>query len=281
MFYLILAIISSGIIALIFKYNENNNIDRLTVTSGNYLTAFIISAIISYKKTGVFIYNYNFYFLLFSFLSGFIYFYTFVLYQKNVKTYGASTTGIFMKLGIFIPMILSMIIWKEIPSFLQLLGLVGAILSIVIINYDKNVNFFKNLKFMLLILFITGGLCDFISKIFQKYGDINYKESFLFLLFFSCFIFSVIYGMKNSVNISKKALVLGGAVGIPNLFSSFFLIMALDTISGPVAFSFYSVGSLLFIIIGSYLLFKEKIKKKDIAAFFLTFLSLILINIKI
>lgn len=281
MIYLLLAIISSGMIALIFKYNESNNVNRLVVTTGNYFAAFFISAFMIYQKGGRILQINNFNMIILGIISGFIYFYTFIIYQKNIKNYGASITGVFMKLGVFFPMLLSMFIWREYPSYFQIIGLIGAILAIVIINYNEKVNFFKDMKFMLLILFLAGGLCDFVIKIFQKYGDIDYKENFLLLLFLSSFTFSCFYSIKKVKAIKKKDILLGIAVGIPNLFSSFFLILALDTISGPIAFSFYSVGSLIFIIIGSYFLFQEKIKKKDISAIILTLLSLTLINMKI
>lgn len=52
MFYLLLAIVCSGSIALIFKYSESKECNRALVTTFNYLTATLISAI-ALAKSGL------------------------------------------------------------------------------------------------------------------------------------------------------------------------------------------------------------------------------------
>ena len=52
MFYLLLAIVCSGSIALIFKYSESKECNRALVTTFNYLTATVISAI-ALAKSGL------------------------------------------------------------------------------------------------------------------------------------------------------------------------------------------------------------------------------------
>jgi len=104
------------------------------------------------------------------------------------------------------------------------------------------------------------------------------KDVFLFAVFFVAFLVSVFYTVRAKKKIAKKDILTGFAVGIPNLFSSYFLILSLDTLKTSVAFPIYSAGSIVLINIGGFLIFKEKIARKNQVAILLTLIALILIN---
>ena len=76
-----------------------------------------------------------------------------------------------------------------------------------------------------------------------------------------------------------KDILTGFAVGIPNLFSSYFLILSLDTVKASVAYPIYSAGSILLINLGGFFIFKEKIARKNKFAIVLIVIALMLINI--
>lgn len=88
------------------------------------------------------------------------------------------------------------------------------------------------------------------------------------------------FSIKSKEKFGKKELLTGVSVGIPNLFSSFFLIRALKTIKTAVAFPIYSAVTVVLISIGSLILFQEKLDRKDTIAIVMTVLALVLINIK-
>lgn len=300
MVYLFLAIICSASIALLFKYSENSNRNRYLITSANYFIAFVISFImIIYKgllsniKPASFIAEYKLlssghifspyasivWGIIVGSISGFVFFLSFIYYQKSVKENGVGITGTIAKLGILIPMIFSVIIWKELPTVYQWLGIGLALGSIVIVNLsDTSVEKF-DFKPGLILLFIFGGLAEFSNKIFQKYAISAYKDVFLFSVFFVAFVVSAIYTFRKKDKISLKDILIGFVVGIPNLFSSYFLILSLDTINTSVAFPLYSAGSIVLINIGGYFIFKEKIDKKTKFAIMLTLIAVVLINI--
>lgn len=217
--------------------------------------------------------------LVVGFISGFFFFLSFVYYQKSVKENGVSVTGMIAKLGILIPMIFSIIIWKEYPNSLQWLGIILALTSIVLVNISfKNFASFR-LKWGLILLFFFGGLAEFSNKIFQKYALSSFKDVFLFTVFFTAFIISVFFTVKENKPIRKKDILTGIAVGIPNLFSSYFLILSLNTVKTSVAFPLYSAGSIVLINIGGYFIFKEEISKKNKVAILMTLIALTLINL--
>ena len=303
MIYLFLAMLCSATIALIFKYTENSNTNRYLITSANYLSAFSISLfMVFYNRlftelvkeqsflselkillTGV---DYTFtpygsiwWGIIVGGISGFFFFFSFIYYQKSVKENGVGISGTFAKLGILIPMIFSIILWREFPSVFQWIGIALSIISILIVNLSpKSLEKF-DIKPTIILLFIFGGMAEFSNKIYQQYALNQYKDIFLFAIFFVAFLISIIFTLQDRSKINKKDILTGLAVGIPNLFSSFFLILSLDTLKATIAFPIYSAGSIVLINIGGLLIFKEKIANKNKVAIGLIIIGLVLINI--
>lgn len=204
---------------------------------------------------------------------------SFIFYQKSVRKNGVGISGTFSKLGILIPMIFSMVLWREYPTGIQWIGIILALTSILIVNLS-----FEGIKKIeiepaLILLFVFGGLAEFSSKIYQKYGLSDYKSVFLFFIFFVAFLISVVYAKKKNAKVKMRDVLTGFAVGIPNLFSSFFLILSLDTLTTSVAFPLFSAGSILLITLGGYFIFKERITNKNKLAMGLIIVALILLNL--
>lgn len=276
MLYLVLAILCSSSIALIFKFSETSNMNRFVVTTSNYLIAFITSLVLTLVEGT----PWTLFPVWLGSLAGVFFFLSFYLYQRSVRESGASLSGAFGKMGILIPMILSVIIWNEMPGLIQWIGIALALLSILLVNLPSKRER-KTFHIDLIFLFIFGGMAEFFNKIFQKYAaDSSDKNLFLFFVFFSAFVISLIFSFikKNRKQFAPKDFFTGLAVGVPNLFSSFFLIMSLDHLKTAVVFPIYSAGSITLITLASTFFFKEKLKTKEILSIIVTIIALILVN---
>lgn len=285
MLSLILAIGCSASIAILFKWASIKQLDSKRVTISNYLTATLISGvmILCGDATKQFVvgsedFNKS---LSIGIATGIFFLLSFTTYQMSVKRNGASLSGMFAKLGILIPMAISIFYWRELPTFLQSIGIAIAVVAIAIANFKgDNSSESKHNFSILMVLFVVGGIAEFLNKVFQKVTSLDYKALFLFFVFLTALILSLIPMFKQYKRVEKPGIswFLGLMVGIPNLFSSFFLIDALDTYPASVVFPSYSAGSILLITLISVLLFREKLYKKDWVAILLTSLSLILLN---
>ncbi len=304
MIYLIMAIICSSSIALIFKFSESNNLNRYVVTTANYLMAFLISLgfIIGQRikffnfKGANFRQNFNevvingngifniqasqLWATIIGLIAGVFFFISFIYYQKSVRENGAGLAGTFGKLGILIPMLFAIIIWQEYPTSIQWFGIMLAILSIILVNFPFGRNWKKAIRLNLILLFFYGGFAEFTNKIFQQYALTDYKMLFLFWVFFSAFIISLIYTLTKTDTFPEyRELGIGFLVGIPNLFSAFFLINALNHLKTAVVFPVFSAGSIVLIVITGYLIFEEKMKRKEIISVIMTIIALVLVNL--
>ncbi len=298
MFYLLLAILCSSTIAIVFKISESNNMNRLVVTIVNYFVACFICLffIANDNLCSNLKFSSDFWQIISnneqllngdSFIwaviigipAGLFFFLGFIYYQKSVRENGVGLTGTFSKLGILIPIICSLILWHEYPSLLQWIGIIMALTAIILVNFPFNKDLKRALNITLIMLFVFGGIASFSNKIFQKYALKEYKVVFLFAVFFTAFLISLSFFLKNPGEIKSKEVYAGIAVGIPNLFTSFFLINALDVLKTAVVFPVFSAGAIVVINLAGYLVFKEQLNKKEFGAILITVLALILINI--
>ncbi|TQQ84066.1 DMT family transporter [Peptacetobacter hominis] len=300
MFYLLLAIICSGSIALVFKVSEMKNCNRYLVTTINYLTAFIISSVVFFSSeltlpssldglwsatAGNFGGNLTPLgsigaSIVLGIITGLLFFVSFIIYQKSISECGASLSGMFSKMGILIPMIFSIFIWNEIPSAIKWLGIILSFASIVIVNVNPANIKESAFRPILLILCVLYGTADFMNKVFQKYALVEYKNLFLLIVFLSATIFSLSLLVKNrDKGINLFGCFIGLCAGIPNMFASFFLIDSLKSLEAAVVYPMYSAGGVVFIMAMSYILFKERLTKKELFAAGLTIVSMVIINL--
>ncbi len=297
MIYLILAILCSSSIAMIFKISEGRNLNRLAVTSFNYLCASLVALfmlLVDFPELGVgggsfesvvlkneTLFSLNssvFWGISVGVFAGVFFFLSFLFYQKSVRESGMSLSGAFGKLGILIPMLFSLVIWREYPRILQWTGIAMALLSILLLNwpFGRSGN---GVKVSLILLFVSGGLAEFTNKLFQNYTVPGYKNVFLLSVFSSAFLISFLVLSKSRTQFKKREVLTGFLVGLPNLFSSFFLIAALESIKGSVAFPVYSAGSVALISFGGFVVFGEKLRRLEVFALAMVLLSLIMVNL--
>jgi drug/metabolite transporter (DMT)-like permease len=303
MLYLILAIGCSASIALIFRISETRDMNRYAVTTTNYVTA-CITAIVTVVATG-----HSFpsptavidalprlagavvgradqltdtasqaWAVCVGLVAGVFFFLAFIYYQVSVRNHGVSLPGAFAKLGILVPMSLSLILWQEIPRTIQWVGIALAVGSIVLVNRPAD-RLKRGLKLSLLLLFAFGGLAEFSNKVFQRHGMLEDKAIFLLVTFFVAFVLSFIVTVRKGLPVKRRDILTGIAVGLPNLFSSYFLIEALDRIPAAAVFPAYGAGTIVVITIVGAALMGERLAWRDRLVVVLAIVSIVLINL--
>lgn len=284
MLYLFLAILSSASIAMILKFSESRKLNRYAVTSANYISAFTISLILSIKGMKSVSFSGLPNVLGLGIFAGVLYFLGFIFIQKSIKENGVGITGAVSKIGIILPVILSMILWKEIPNYLQSLGVVVSISAIILINIDPDdIRSLKSFNETILFLFLIAGFAEFTTKLFEKFCVMEYKPLYLFTIFFTAFWISIYFTYttwRKGRKITKTDIVTGLSVGIPNMLTSFFLIESFRYYKASVAFPIYSSGTIVLINLGGIFLFKEKFIRKNAFAVVMIVIAIVLMNVK-
>lgn len=295
MLFLIIAVLCVSSINLGFTIAKHRQMHNLNVTLFNYLAAAIIGALMLYQAgispqaisltsvignfSGALSSEGSYTFsILFGVAVGFLYIISLLLTQQSIKAKGTSLTTMFQRTGIVIPILTSAFLWNEIPTMLQVVGIIAALFSLVYMNSDG-----KGIKIsgLLLAVFLTGGMCELSNKLYQMYALEEHKPLFLFAIFVTCVALCVLYIYTSKIRspLSLKEVLLGTAIGIPNIFSAYFIIKALEHLPTGIVFPVLSVGTILLITLISTIAFGEKFSKRNRIAIAVFLVSIVLVNI--
>lgn len=295
MFFLIVSVLCVSSINLGFTIAKHRQLDSLNVTLFNYLAAAAVGALLLYQAginpqtlslslaLGSFTgspslegsYTFS---LFFGVAVGFLYIISLLLTQRSIKAMGTSLTTMFQRTGIVIPILTSAALWNEIPTPLQIIGIIAALFSLVYMNNDG-----KGIKVsgLLLAVFLAGGVVELTNKLYQIYALEQHKPLFLCAIFTTCVVLCVLYlyTHTNRPPLAAKEALLGIAIGIPNIFSAYFIIKALEQLPASIVFPVLSVGAILLITLVSALAFGEEITQRNKMAIGVFLVSIVLVNL--
>ena len=278
MFYLFLAICSSVAVSVIMRLSAKKAPGSYCMLSANYLVCFFIAGLFTGldqlfpTQEGLSLT------LLLGVINGLSYLISFILYQRSVKKNGMVLSSTFMKLGLLVPIVLSLLVFFEIPSLLQSIGFGVALLAIVLIQSggkEKTGRF----SFGLILLLITGGVANAMSELYEQIGSASLFSQFLLYTFLTAFIVCLMIAVLKKEQPTKQSLFYGFLIGIPNYFSARFLLLSLQQVPAFIAHPTYSAVSVCAVSVLGVCLFREKLTKRQWFGMGLILICLILLNI--
>ena len=278
MLYLILAIMSSTMISVVMRLSSDKISANLSMLAVNYLICAVLGA--GYAGFDLWLPAATGFSLTVGLgvLSGVLYLSGFVMLQRSIRKNGIVLSSIFMKLGLLVPIGMSLLIFHEIPTPAQILGFFIAVCAIVMINLKKDADA-KGFGLGLIALLLVGGGCDAMSKVFEVYGPANLSEQFLFYTFAVAFLLCAGIAAYGKERPGLRELMFGTLSGIPNFFSAKFLLLALGRLPAVVVYPSFSVATLLCITLAGVAVFRERLGKLQWVALTAIVAALVLLNI--
>ena len=138
MLFLLLAILSSTMVSVVMRLSTDKISANLSMLAVNYLICSALGAL--YAKFDLWLPEASgFWFTVgLGVLSGVLYLAGFVMLQRSVRKNGVVLSSVFMKLGLLVPIVMSLLLFGEIPTLVQIAGFVIAVGAIVLINLKKD-----------------------------------------------------------------------------------------------------------------------------------------------
>lgn len=278
MFYLILAIISSALVSIFVRLSEGKIRANVSMLAFNYMMCSVLAAsaiglgnlLPSAKGIGAT--------LGMGTINGVFYLAGFLLLQWNVKKNGVVMSATFMKLGLLVPLVVSIFLFNEMPGISQVVGFILAIAAIIIINFEKE-NTTMECKAMLPVLLIVGGTGDVMAKIYEVYGNGELSGQFLFYTFIVAMVLCIGIVLLKKERPGKLEVLFGMLIGIPNFLSAKFLLQALERMAAVIVYPTYSVGAMILITLAGVGFFKEKLGRKQKVGVVVILAALVLLNL--
>ena len=280
MLYLILAIAASAAVTLVLRAVGNGAGNRYGVLLGNYLTCVVLALMQCLRNPspvqGVTV--------LCGICGGVLFVLGLVMMQRSIQVNGASLTGAFSKLGLLVPLALSVLIFRESVSWIRLAGIVTAVAAILVIHSDSSPAKAHRVSTPLLLGTLLGcGSGDAMAKIFEEIGSPT-QEPLYFLILFLCaslitFGLSGMERTKTGAAVTARDILGGILVGIPNYASAYLLLGALKRLPALLVYPAVSAGTLLVILILSSVLFQEQLTRRMLGGVCMILMALVLLNL--
>ncbi len=299
MIYLLLAILGSASMTIILKIFREQKGNRYGILLGNYLTCILISFLMLPDKHLVVAGSPVT--LLCGTIDGFLFVSGLVLMQSSVRANGAILTATFSKLGLLVPLSLSILLMGERPQMRQMLGILlvlGAILYMQLEGKQKETagevpdkstsaqgetERVKPAPLLLILTMLSVGCSDSMAKVFEQVGKRSEDELLFFYVFLTAavltFLLVIWEKRRTGKNVVPKEMLAGVVVGIPNYFSSALLLSALTQLPGFIVYTGFSTGTILLVTLISAAAFHERLKRRQILGMILILVALVLLNL--
>ncbi len=284
MLYLALSILSSSLIFVIFKLFDIYKVTTLYAIITNYVVACGVG-LFFYEGTVTIVEIPKKPWFWGTFLLGLLFIIVFNLMAATAQKVGVSVASVATKMSLVIPVVLSVFLYKEALGALKVIGIVLALIAVYFASYkESSVKTGKKALLLPMMVFLGSGLIDASLKYVQeRYIDETEFPLFSATVFGSAatigFLLIMAKSFQKPLRFNIKNVIAGIALGIPNYFSIYFLLRALqnEDLTSASVFTINNVAIVMFSTLLGILLFKEKLSVKNWGGIVLAIVSILLV----
>jgi len=217
---------------------------------------------------------------------GFLFITVFNLAAMTTQKSGLSVVAVATKMSVAIPVLCGIFLYNESTGILKILGILLALVSVYLtsIKTEEGISIKKENLIFPLLVFLGSGIIDtslkFLETSYVSETDVGLFSSTIFATAGSLgIIILIIQAFMGKLKITYKNILGGIALGIPNYYSIYFLVMALrsEGFDSSTIFTMNHVAIVTVSTLVGILLFKEKLIKKNWIGLILAVISIILV----
>lgn len=286
MFYIIISIILNTLLGVIFRFMGQFRIHNATAIVVNYFVCFIVGAIMSKGRVLDPSSVHADWIPVLLFL-GVLFIITFNAVAATVQAYSVTIAALVQKMSVVLVVLFSLFYFREQLDGIRALGLTAGFASIFLITGKPSPSVLANKPgyFILLPLavFLLAGCIDstfvYVNRVLSTDGHEEIFGSYLFLAAGVLGALPLLYSILiKGHRISKKDILAGVILGVPNYFSIYYVQRMLTTgIDGSVIYPIHNIGILLLSAVVSKLLFDEHFRWIKYIGMGLAIISIILL----
>jgi hypothetical protein len=213
----------------------------------------------------------------------------FVFMAQTAQQLGTSVVSIASKMALVVPVCFSLFIFQYISKTFTIFNYAGLVLALPAIFMSaykpQNIHVDKRKANRLLALplavFLIGGFIDTsMTYINRNFLDPIERANYPIYIFFVAAMVGLLMVLFKREKINWRSWVAGVALGIPNYFSLYFLLSALEAFEsdGAVLFPINNIGIILFSTLGGIVLFGERISSLNFAGLVLSVIVIVLVS---
>ncbi|NHF59320.1 DMT family transporter [Flavobacteriaceae bacterium TP-CH-4] len=281
---LALSVLFSSLIFVIFKLFKVYKIETLYAIITNYVVACVVGLLFYNGELSVVEVLGKPWFPG-TLLLGFLFIAVFNLMAATAQKVGVSVASVATKMSLVIPVLFGVLVYKEALGPWKIVGVLLALAAVYFASVKPRPVDFKNTSlFLPLLVFLGSGLIDTSIKYVQEVY-IEEREFSLFsaTVFASAALMGILFVLLRSyrtpIRMNLRNALGGVALGVPNYFSIYFLLRALQNqeLNSASVFTINNVAIVMFSTLLGILLFKEHLSVKNWSGIALAIVSIVLV----
>ena len=287
--FLLLSILCSSIINLVFRYFPTYQVDNQQAIMVNYWTCVVTGLITSDIEISQLTSSYSSSWGIYTIMLGLLFVSVFFGMAVTAQKYGISVSVIAAKMGVIFPVLYAFLFLKEQPTLLLVIGIIMSLVSVYFVSKKdkKDIALSKDLLIILLPLFVLlgSGVIDTSLKIIElQIGTLSPAAPTIMIFFAAAIFVTVItlYRLATKKTVITRRNILGGiALGVPNYFSIFFIFKALqsDFFTTSQVYPLNNIGIVVLSTVLSVLIFKEHLNRKNLTGIAMAIIAIVLISL--
>ena len=203
-------------------------------------------------------------------------------YTSALKSGNVGICSTVYSLGFIFPTLSGSILWNETMNFLNIIGIILVIPTIIICGSGKQKNSTDPRYIVPLVAaMISSGGLGVVQKLQQHSPSDDEKSIFLFVAFALASIISLVFfalAAKEKKIPSAKKIFSASGIGVAFAMSNFFNTSLAGKLDSAVFFPLLNIGTIIFSLILGICLYKEKFTKKDLSTLMIAITAIILIT---
>ena len=286
MIYIAISILLFNLLVVFFKLFEKYNIDNLQALIANYFTSGILSLLLLNENDNISS-ALNSEWFIHAIILGVLFISIFNIYALGVQKIGVATTSVINKMSFIIPVIFSIVFYEnEVFSINIFLGVLLALIGIYLSSTNNSsFNFDNKYLWIIFIIFFGQGVVDIVLNDSKFYIPKNENILFFLILFLSATTTGILilFAKKQLRFLKIKNLLWGTVFGIPNFFSIFYFLKALQSDyfidKSYLIFPLTSVGIVVTTTILGMLLYQEILTRRNLIGIVIAIVSILIISL--
>jgi len=283
--YLLLSVLSSTVIFVVFRLYKRFGVNTLQAIIVNYFLACTVG-FFGYIDGSDFSQVPSENWFPGALMLGALFIIVFNLAAITTQKSGLSVVAVATKMSVAIPVFCGIFLYNESTGVLKIIGIILALIAVYLtsIKTEKGLNIkTENLIFPLLV-FIGSGTIDtslkYLETSYVAENDVGLFSSAIFATAGTIgTLILIVQAFLGKLKITWRNIAGGIALGIPNYYSIYFLVMALrsEGFESSTIFTINHVAIVTFSTITGIILFKEKLIRKNWIGLVLAIISIILV----
>ncbi|MFV1885566.1 MAG: hypothetical protein ACMZ7B_13835 [Balneola sp.] len=278
--YISLSVACSLTIAHFLKVSERSESRILNVLCINYITAATISFFLSDNSFRS-VSDIPEAVILLAVILGLIFIANLFVYSASIDRIGMGISIAAMRMSLAIPVGISLFLYNEQISGLQYAGMFLVFVSLyLLLPKVKAQKLGLSISVLLpVFLFVMTGIADASLKVYEReFAGFLSEYAFLGLIFFSAFIIGIsLLVYKKELSFSGREILYGIIVGLANLYSSYFLILALQEMKGSIVFPITNISNVVLGALIGIIIWKDNPSNRQKGGLILALISILIL----